>query len=140
MTTAAMTRPPIDDDRIDVGEELRTIGMVWRRELIRFSRTRTRIIGGFAQPTLFLFVLGYGLSPLIGTTGGFDFKKFVFPGVVAMSVVTTGAPIFSARISSSFDAFDRMTPPPTYRTGRSASNNSCAAAWICLPWAFVTGR
>ncbi|MFN8123899.1 MAG: ABC transporter permease [Thermoleophilia bacterium] len=46
------------------------------------------------QPVLFLFVLGYGLSALVGSTGGFDFKKFVFPGVVAMSVATTA--IFSA--------------------------------------------
>lgn len=29
--------------------------------------------------------LGYGMSTLVGTTGGFDFKKFVFPGTVACS-------------------------------------------------------
>jgi ABC-2 type transport system permease protein len=68
--------------------------MVWRRELIRYGRTRTRILSGLIQPLLFLFVLGFGLSNLVGATGGFDFKKFVFPGVVAMTVVTTA--IFSA--------------------------------------------
>ena len=41
------------------------------------------------QPILFLVVLGYGMSTLVGTTGGFDFKKFVFPGIVAMTVVRT---------------------------------------------------
>jgi ABC-2 type transport system permease protein len=81
------------DDTI-LAEEIRTIGMVWRRELIRFVRTRTRILSGLIQPLLFLFVLGYGMSNLVGSTGGFDFKKFVFPGVVAMSVVSTA--IFSA--------------------------------------------
>jgi ABC-2 type transport system permease protein len=74
--------------------ELATIGMVWQRELIRFSRTRTRILSGFVQPILFLFVLGWGLTPLIGETAGFDFKKFVFPGIVAMSVASTA--MFSA--------------------------------------------
>ncbi|HVV37759.1 MAG TPA: ABC transporter permease [Acidimicrobiales bacterium] len=74
--------------------ELRTAAMVWQRELLRFARTRIRILTGFTQPILFLFVLGYGISPLVGTTGGFDFKKFVFPGVVAMSVVSTA--IFGA--------------------------------------------
>jgi ABC-2 type transport system permease protein len=74
--------------------EVRTALMVWQRELIRYTRTRTRIISGFMQPILFLFVLGGGLSPLVGETGGLDFKKFVFPGVVSMSVVTTA--IFSA--------------------------------------------
>jgi hypothetical protein len=50
--------------------ELATIGMVWQRELIRFSRTRTRILSGFVQPILFLFVLGWGLTPLVGSTAG----------------------------------------------------------------------
>jgi len=82
------------DDRDSLRNEIRTAAMVWRRELIRFTRTRSRILSGFIQPILFLFVLGYGLSPLVGSTAGFDFTKFVFPGIVAMSVVTTS--IFSA--------------------------------------------
>ncbi len=82
------------DERAGLASELRTVGMVWERELIRFVRTRTRILSSFVQPILFLFVLGYGMSTLVGTTGGFDFKKFVFPGIVAMTVVTTA--IFSA--------------------------------------------
>lgn len=82
------------DERGDLRAELRTVGMVWERELIRFARTRTRILSSFVQPVLFLFVLGYGMTSLVGTTGGFDFKKFVFPGIVAMTVVTTA--IFSA--------------------------------------------
>ena len=82
------------DERGDFRSELRTVGMVWQRELIRFERTRTRILSSFVQPVLFLFVLGYGMSTLVPTVGGFDFKKFVFPGIVAMTVVTTA--IFSA--------------------------------------------
>ena len=80
--------------RANRGRELRTIEMVWRRELIRWGRARSRIVTALVQPVLFLFVLGVGLTPLVGDTGGFDFKKFIFPGVVAMSVVTTA--IFSA--------------------------------------------
>jgi len=87
-----MLRPPAAES--DLVGELRTIRMVWERELIRFVRTRTRILTGFIQPILFLLVLGYGMSGLVGETAGFDFKKFVFPGIVAMSVVTTA--IFSA--------------------------------------------
>ena len=82
------------DERAELRSELRTVGMVWERELIRFERTRTRILSSFVQPVLFLFVLGYGMSTLVPTVGGFDFKKFVFPGIVAMTVVTTA--IFSA--------------------------------------------
>jgi ABC-2 type transport system permease protein len=82
------------DERGRVADDLRTAKMVWRRELIRYLRTRTRIVTGVIQPLLFLFVLGYGMSGLVGEVAGFDFKKFVFPGIVAMSVVSTA--IFSA--------------------------------------------
>ena len=96
MTTLELPHPagPLADERGGLLSELRTVGMVWERELIRFVRTRTRILSSFTQPILFLFVLGYGMTTLVGTTGGFDFKKFVFPGIVAMTVVTTA--IFSA--------------------------------------------
>ena len=92
--TSLPVRPAPAGDDTDLGAELRTARMVWERELIRFTRTRTRILTGLTQPVLFLFVLGYGISPLVGTVGGFDFRKFVYPGVVAMSVVSTA--IFSA--------------------------------------------
>ncbi len=95
---AGPPRPPLRhvgaDEPSRIAAEVRTVRMVWERELIRFVRTRTRILSSFVQPILFLFVLGYGMTTLVGTTGGFDFKKFVFPGIVAMTVVTTS--IFSA--------------------------------------------
>ena len=82
------------DPRGGTSAELRVVGMVWERELIRYVRTRTRILSGLIQPVLFLFVLGYGMSGLVGTIGGFNFNQFVYPGVVAMSVVMTA--MFSA--------------------------------------------
>jgi len=94
VTVTSLTTPPTLGADTDLRAELRTAGMILERELIRFVRTRVRIVTGLTQPVLFLFVLGYGISPLVGTTQGFDFRKFVFPGVVAMSVVSTA--IFSA--------------------------------------------
>jgi len=48
------------------------------------------------QPVLFLFVLGTGLSSLAshGLPQGVDFRTFIYPGVLAMSVLFTA--IFSA--------------------------------------------
>jgi ABC-2 type transport system permease protein len=77
-----------------LSREIRVSVAVLRRELTRYVRTRTRIVSGLIQPVLFLFVLGYGMSGLVGTTGGFNFREFVYPGVVAMSVVMTA--MFSA--------------------------------------------
>jgi len=80
---------PLADERESPAEELRTVAMVWEREAIRFFRTRARVLSSFIQPVLFLFVLGYGMSTLVGTIAGFDFKKFLFPGIVAMTVMST---------------------------------------------------
>jgi ABC-2 type transport system permease protein len=75
--------------------ELRAIRVVWRRELIRFSRDRLRILTSLIQPFLFLFVLGTGISTLAaGGTHGVDFKTFIYPGVLCMAVMFTA--MFSA--------------------------------------------
>ncbi|HSR85341.1 MAG TPA: ABC transporter permease [Streptosporangiaceae bacterium] len=78
--------------------DLRAVGIVWRRELIRFRTDRLRAITALVQPFLFLFILGTGLSNLAGGSlphsASFDFKTFIYPGVLAMSVLFTA--IFSA--------------------------------------------
>jgi ABC-2 type transport system permease protein len=75
--------------------ELRAIRVVWRRELIRFTRDRLRILTSLIQPFLFLFVLGTGLSSLVSTgIHGVNFKTFVYPGVLCMAVMFTA--MFSA--------------------------------------------
>ncbi|MHB8669277.1 MAG: ABC transporter permease [Acidimicrobiales bacterium] len=77
-------------------DDLRAVRVVWKRELIRFGRSRVRILTSLAQPILFLFVLGTGLSPIVrtGPRSPVDFRTFMFPGVIAMTVLFTA--IFSA--------------------------------------------
>ena len=76
--------------------DLRAVSIVWRRELIRFRSDRLRAVTSLVQPVLFLFVLGTGLSRLAGRglPVGVDFRTFIYPGVLAMSVLFTA--IFSA--------------------------------------------
>jgi ABC-2 type transport system permease protein len=113
---------------------LRTIGMVWKREIIRFGRTPARIVSGLAQPILFLFVLGAGIEPLVGdrSAGGDDFQEFILPGVIAMSV------LFSALFSAISIVWDRefgflreMLVAPVSRTGlvlgKAAGSGTVAA-------------
>src|SRR5262249_56663406 len=77
-------------------QDLRAIGVVWRRELIRFRSDRLRAFSSLVQPVLFLLVLGTGLSSLArgGLPAGIDFKTYIYPGVLAMSVLFTA--LFSA--------------------------------------------
>jgi len=75
--------------------ELRAIRVVWKRELIRFSRDRLRILTSLIQPFLFLFVLGTGIGTLASAgTHGVNFKTFIYPGVLCMAVMFTA--MFSA--------------------------------------------
>jgi len=76
--------------------DLRAASIVWRREMIRFRRDRLRAVTSLIQPLLFLLVLGTGLSALAkgSLPPGVSFKSFIYPGVLAMSVMFTA--IFSA--------------------------------------------
>src|SRR5262245_12022518 len=86
ITPAAVTLAPAG-----VRHEIRAASMVWRREMIRFRRDRARMFAMLLQPLLFLFVMGTGLSSVVDTGGSFDFRTFLYPGVLAMSVLFTAA-------------------------------------------------
>jgi ABC-2 type transport system permease protein len=95
--TTVPTTVPADLKREGpVIRNVRAVMMVWRRDIIRLFRMPTRIIAGIAQPLLFLFVLGAGLENAIGSKGaaGVDYQQYLFPGILAMSVLTSA--LFSA--------------------------------------------
>ncbi len=82
--------------------ELRAIKIVWRRELIRYFSDRLRIVTTLVQPLLFLFVLGSGLQQLSSPgTHGVNLKTFIFPGILAISV------LFTAMFSAASIVWDR---------------------------------
>lgn len=88
MATTTIDVVPVRETAGTGSESFRAIKIVWKRELIRWSRNRTRIITALMQPILFLFVLGTGLADLLPkSTGHVDFKTFIFPGVLAMIVL-----------------------------------------------------
>jgi ABC-2 type transport system permease protein len=72
-----------------VRHQARATSVVWRRELVRFVRDRTRALTGLVQPLLFLFVLGTGLASLVSRGTDIDFRTFLYPGIVAISVLFT---------------------------------------------------
>lgn len=114
---------------------LRTIGTVAFRELIRLRRMPTRIISGLAQPVLFLLVLGAGLQRLVGKGGisGVSYQEYIFPGVLAMSVITSA--LFSAMAivwDREFGFMREMLVAPVSRSalvlGKAVGGGSVAVA------------
>lgn len=75
---------------------LRGIYVIWYREILRFLRDPSRIIGMFAQPLLYLLLIGNGISHAfsLNAAHGANYMSFMFPGIVGMSVLFTS--IFGA--------------------------------------------
>ena len=75
---------------------LRVIYVIWLRELKAFVREKGRIIGMIGQPLLYLLIVGQGIASglTLNGTQGFDYLKFIYPGILGMSVLFTS--IFSA--------------------------------------------
>lgn len=71
--------------------ELRGIKTLWRREIKRFIRERTRFISSFVQPALWLIIFGAGLgSSIRGSIGsGFSYQEFIFPGIIGQTLLFT---------------------------------------------------
>jgi ABC-2 type transport system permease protein len=72
--------------------DTRTALMVWRRDLIRLKRNYVRIVFGLAQPLGFLVVFSIGLARVIGDDalpGGTSYRVFIFPGILAMSIISS---------------------------------------------------
>jgi daunorubicin resistance ABC transporter membrane protein len=88
--------------RRSVGHDMRAVKIVLHRELLRFWYDKTRMISSLFQPILWLLVMGTGLSTLVGKgADGVNLKTFIFPGVVAMSV------LFTAMFSAASIVWDR---------------------------------
>lgn len=68
------------------------IATLWRREVVRFLRQRSRVVGALAQPIVFWLLLGSGLSPSFrppGAPPGVDYLQYFYPGVLALVLLFT---------------------------------------------------
>lgn len=68
---------------------MNAIYILWLRELKRYSRSRSRMIGSLGQPILFLFALGFGLGPVFQRAGQGNYFQFLGPGIISMSILFT---------------------------------------------------
>ncbi|PIZ71352.1 multidrug ABC transporter permease [Candidatus Peregrinibacteria bacterium CG_4_10_14_0_2_um_filter_43_11] len=69
------------------------IYILWLRQIKRWLRSRSRIVGSLAQPLLFLLALGYGFSSIFQEAGQGNYITFLAPGIIGMGIIFTS--IFS---------------------------------------------
>ncbi|NYZ73972.1 ABC transporter permease [Candidatus Micrarchaeota archaeon] len=66
--------------------ELTAIYYIWRRELIRFYRSKSRIIGSLGMPFFFLAIIGTGMGSVVQVANG-SYLDFMTPGILSMVVL-----------------------------------------------------
>ena len=81
---------------------MRVIYILWLRQLKKYFRSRSRIVGAIGQPLLFLLALGYGLGSIYKEAGQGNYLQFLVPGIMAQTV------LFSAMFFGAMIIFDRQ--------------------------------
>lgn len=69
------------------------IYILWLRQIKRYFRSKSRIVGSLGQPILFLVALGFGLNSVFAASGQGNYIQFLAPGIIGMSILFTA--IFS---------------------------------------------
>jgi ABC-2 type transport system permease protein len=65
---------------------------LWQREIVRFFRQRSRVVGALGQPVVFWLLLGGGLAASFrppGTPDGTSYVQYFYPGIIALIVLFT---------------------------------------------------
>ncbi len=76
---------------------IRAIHALWYREIVKFVRDRSRLIGALLQPLGFWILLGFGFGGTFQMPGAasadVSYLEYLFPGIVALILLFTA--IFS---------------------------------------------
>jgi ABC-2 type transport system permease protein len=74
--------------------EFNVIYVIVAREFKKFIREKSRLFSAIARPLLWLFIVGAGISRLLPSEAGMPYTKFIFPGIIGMTILFSS--IFSS--------------------------------------------
>jgi len=66
------------------------ISVLWQRQMKRYVRSRSRMLGAIGQPILFLLALGYGLGSVYKKAGEGNYLQFLTPGIIIQTILFSG--------------------------------------------------
>jgi ABC-2 type transport system permease protein len=125
--------------------ELRKIGALWYREVLRYWREKSRIISSLILPLLWLLVFGTGMRN-VELPGVDNYQVFIFPGILGMTLLFTsvwsGVSIIWDR---EFGFLKEIMVAPVSRTsiviGKALGSGTSALiqGFILLPLSFLIG-
>lgn len=67
--------------------DLRVVGVMARRELLRLVRERSLLFGGLSRTILWLIILGFGLGAALREIEGYSYAQYILPGVMVLNVL-----------------------------------------------------
>jgi ABC-2 type transport system permease protein len=66
---------------------MNVIYILWLRQMKRYLRSNSRILGALGQPILYLLALGYGLGSVFRRAGGGNYLDFLVPGIIVQTIL-----------------------------------------------------
>ena len=69
---------------------MEVIKILWLRQMKRYFRSRSRVIGAIGQPILFLVALGYGIGAVYEKAGAGNYLEFLVPGIILQTLLFSG--------------------------------------------------
>jgi len=66
---------------------VRVVYVLWLRQMKRYARSKSRVLGAIGQPLLFLLALGYGLGAVFERAGEGNYLQFLVPGIIAQTIL-----------------------------------------------------
>lgn len=116
---------------------MNTIYIMWLREIKRFFRSKSRIVGALGQPLLFLLALGYGLGSVFQAAGQGNYIEFLGPGIIGMSIIFTAIfngmqVIWDRQFGFLKETLVAPVPRLSIMFGRTLGGASVAALQGCL--------
>lgn len=69
-----------------IKHSFQTVYTLWLREMLRFKRSKSRIIGAVATPLFFLVIMGSALNTTVSVKSG-SYIDHMTPGIIGMSIL-----------------------------------------------------
>ncbi len=66
-----------------------TVYALWLREIKRYLKSRSRVIGSGGQPLIWLALFGVGFGSVLTLAGGTSYITFMAPGIMGMTLLFT---------------------------------------------------
>jgi ABC-2 type transport system permease protein len=61
--------------------------ILWLRQMRRYTRSGSRLLGSLGQPILLLLALGYGIGAIYRRAGDGNYLQFLVPGIITQTVL-----------------------------------------------------